>query len=314
MAQYTVLNDEDLKVILAQYGIKNILSYKVLRGGSENTNYVINTQNKNLALTICEQKSIEKSTELATLLEHLDKNEFSTSKLIKTKEGNLTSVWKNKAVILKEFLEGDIMEDLSGNMLFSLGEQLAKLHQIKAPDYLPKTVSYGLERFDEVKMYAPESSFYAWLKNTQEYIEFYINDSLPKALIHSDIFYNNIIVSPDKKNATIMDFEEACYYYRVFDIGMMIIGTCNDGSSVNHSKVTSLLKGYQKQNQLLEIEKEALQAFAIYGATATAFWRHQNFNHVNFNSEKKDSYLEMKNLADNLMNIPKKEFKKCNKK
>ena len=75
-------------------------------------------------------------------------------------------------------------------------------------------------------MYAPESTFYKWLKEIQKYIESYISTDLPKALIHSDIFYNNIIVNKDSEKATIMDFEEACYYYRVFDIGMMIVGTC----------------------------------------------------------------------------------------
>ena len=30
----------------------------------------------------------------------------------------------------------------------------------------------------------------------------------------------------DARRATIMDFEEASYYYRVFDIGMMFIGIC----------------------------------------------------------------------------------------
>jgi homoserine kinase type II len=308
MAHYTVLNEIDIQAILINYSTEKVLFYKVLSGGSENTNYLINTECRSFVLTICEQKSSKEATELASLLEYLNHNKFSTSILIKTITGALTSVWNDKPVMLKEFIDGDVVEDLSESLLTYLGRELAQLHQIKAPNYLPQMVAYGLERFDEVKVYAPDSSFYIWLKKTQEYIEDHINNDLPKALIHSDIFYNNIIVEKDGKRATIMDFEEACCYYRVFDIGMMIIGTCVDKETVNLSKVSSLLVGYQQEIKLLEIEKKALKAFTVYAATATAFWRHQNFNHVNIILEKKGHYLEMKLLADTIINLPDHYF------
>lgn len=308
MAQYTVLNDLEIQTILAHYGTEKATSYKVLSGGSENTNYLVNTKNGSFVLTICEQKSIREATELASLLEHLKLHKFSTSILVKTITGTLTTLWDNKPVMLKEFIEGDIVPGLSENLLIFLGRELAQLHQIKAPDYLPNTVAYGLERFDEVQVYAPDSSFYKWLKSTQNYIENHMDIELPKALIHSDIFYNNIIIDRDGKQATIMDFEEACYYYRVFDIGMMIIGTCRDENTIKSNKVACLLEGYQQEIKLLEIEKKALKTFTLYAATATAYWRHQNFNYVNIIPEKKDHYLEMKLLADTIMNLSDNYF------
>jgi homoserine kinase type II len=303
MTQYTVLNDIGIQTILAHYGVEKLTSYTVLSGGSENTNYLVNTENKTFVLTICEQKSIQEAKELASLLVYLKSNTFSTSILVKTITGALTTEWNNKPVMLKEFIKGDIVQDLSESLLIYLGRELAQLHQIKAPDYLPQAVAYGLERFDEVQVYAPKSSFYTWLKSTQKYIEKHIDIDLPKALIHSDIFNNNIIVDKEGKQATIMDFEEACYYYRVFDIGMMIIGTCSHEATINLSKVASLLKGYQGEIKLLEIEKKALKAFTVYAATATGYWRHQNYNYVNVVPEMKDHFLEMKNLADYIMSL-----------
>ena len=308
MAQYTVLNDIQIQTILAHYHTEKVTSFKVLSGGSENTNYLVITKNESFVLTICEQKSMQEAIELASLLVYLKQNNFSTSVLVETIKGTLTTVWNDKPVMLKKFIEGDIVEDLSKNLLINLGRELAQLHQIKAPDYLPKSVAYGLERFDEVQVYAPDAEFYKWLKCTQHYIEKHIDSDLPKALIHSDIFYNNIIVEKEGKQATIMDFEEACYYYRVFDIGMMIIGTCRDKDIINLRKVTSLLEGYQQETKLLEIERKALKAFTIYAATATAFWRHQNFNYVNVIPEKKEHYLEMKLLADYTMNLSDNAF------
>jgi Ser/Thr protein kinase RdoA (MazF antagonist) len=89
---------------------------------------------------------------------------------------------------------------------------------------------------------------------------------------------------------------------------MMIVGTCCEKEVVNLDKVVSLLKGYQQENKLLKIEKASLKAFTVYAATATAFWRHQNFNHINIIPEKKEHYLAMKLLADAIMSIPDDDF------
>lgn len=305
MAQYTVLNDTDIQTVLRHYFVGKIVSYKVLTGGSENTNYLVKTEDKAFVLTICEQKSLKEANELASLLDYLALHNFETSKLIKTAKGELIATFKDKPVILKAFIEGDIIQDLSENLLVYLGQNLAQLHQIKAPNYVPKTLNYGsIDRFDEVQVYAPDSTFYNWLKKTQHYIESHIHPELAKSLIHSDIFYSNIIVSTDRNKATIMDFEEACYYYRLFDIGMMIVGTCRSGQTINRNKVRHLLSGYEQHTKLLKIEKNALKAFTVYAATGTAFWRHQNFNYINIIPEKKDHYLEMQLLADTIMNLP----------
>lgn len=172
------------------------------------------------------------------------------------------------------------------------------------------TLSFGLEKFDEVTVYEPDSGFLKWLKETQALIESFISDELPYAMIHSDIFSDNIIVSKDGKIATIMDFEKATYYYRLFDIGMMIVGTCCDAGEVSLDKAKSLLTGYQKHITLVEAETKALQVFTAYGAAATAFWRHQNFNYVNVDKKMKDHYQAMQNIAINVLKIPSYEFKK----
>ncbi len=122
-------------------------------------------------------------------------------------------------------------------------------------------------------------------------------------------FFNNVIVSKDGKHATIMDFEDTCHYYRVFDLGMILIGTCSHGESLSLSKAGHLLKGYQQKIKLLELEKNVLQVFTAYGASATAFWRHQNFNYVHIDATLKDHYLAMKNLADHVMDLPSRRFK-----
>lgn len=304
MAQYTVLNKEDINSIMVQYDVENVTSYKVLSGGSENTNYLVVTKTGKYVLTICEQRSAQKTSELVYLLEHLASHDFATSKIIRTANNEPITHRNNKAALLKAYIPGQIIEDLSSKILEFLGQELGKLHKIEVPDYLPNKVSYGKESFKEIELYANNSSFHNWLNEIYKYIMEHISPSLPKALIHSDIFYNNVIVNDDETSASIMDFEEASYYYRVFDIGMTIIGLCSEMEMVNLEKVSFLLKGYKREIKLQGSELNSLKAFTVYAAAATAFWRHKQFHYTQPDPAMLNHYLTMRNLADHVKGLP----------
>lgn len=310
MSQYSVLNIDEIIEICKGYGIETVNSFSVLSGGSENTNYLIAAGNRQFVLTICEQKSTQSAQELACLLEHLAENKFETSKLVRTTENKKLSAFNSKPVMLKCFLEGEILKDLPTHILQVIGAQIGRLHKIEPPTYLPKILNYGKEFFNEVSHYAPGSIFELWIKEIEDYIQPYFSKKLPKSLIHSDIFYSNVIISKDESKARIMDFEEAANYYRIFDVGMTIVGLCAHSNTIDLNKATSLLKGYRQEIALLEIEKNALQAFTVYAAAAMTFWRHRNFNHINPDPKMYDHYLGLKVVADFAKAIPSKDFQK----
>lgn len=295
-------------MILSNYDITELRSCNILSGGSQNTNFEVVTEKGKFVLTICEEKSVEDTVNLACLLEHLASNNFITSTIVRSSKNEPICLWKGKPLMLKSFLEGTIMEVLPNHLLESVGRELSKLHQIEAPEYLPAVISYGKENFDAVAEYAPGSPYYIWLKNIEHYIEQYIHPDLPKALIHSDIFSSNIIVGEDERTTTIMDFEEVTYYYRVFDLGMTIVGLCREGKSINFEKMNALLKGYYQGLQLQETELKALQPFTVYAAAAMSFWRHKHYNFTFPNPTFKDHYLELKHIADHVKDLPSEVF------
>ncbi|MFK7934975.1 MAG: homoserine kinase [Saprospiraceae bacterium] len=307
--QYTVLNLAEINDFIQQYDIDECTSAKVLSGGSENTNYLIRSKSASYVLTVCEQKTIAEATNLALLLGHLATHDFSTSKVIPTKKRELISVYQNKPVLLKTFLPGTIQPDLSPNLLTLIGIQMGKLHQISAPDFLPKTLSYGIGSFDEVAIYAKDSPYDKWLQAIKQRITPDLTSTLPQALIHSDIFYSNVIISKDEREVVIMDFEEATEYYRIFDVGMAIIGLCRTDKIVDLGKVTSLLQGYVQEVDLTKEEQAALQSFTIYAAAAMSFWRHKNFNYTNPTPAMFNHYLELKKVADGLCELNASCFK-----
>jgi len=304
VAQYTSLTRHEIETISASYSIINISSFEVLSGGSENTNYLINAENGKYVLSICEQKTEEKARDLAHLLEHLDKHHFKTSKIIRTRDNEPLTLWKGKPILLKKFVEGKILKDIPLHLIELTGRELGKLHKIEAPEYLPVQLNYGKEQFVNVEKYAANSSFDIWLRQKLEYVSPYFTSNLPKALIHSDVFSDNVIVSEDESSVVIVDFEESACYYRIFDIGMMIIGICGEGKTVNLEKAKYLLKGYGHEIRLLDLELNALQAFTVYAGAAMTFWRHMNFNYTRADPKLSDHYLGLKVLADYVEELP----------
>ncbi len=307
MSALTELNHQQISNVLQPYGLA-LDTFKLLSGGSENTNYCVSTSSGDFVLTICEQKSIQSCNHLAQLLDFLQASNFASSQCIKTTAGEAISLWQQKAVILKSYLAGSIVKDIPNDLLTLLGQQLAHLHSLAAPSYLPKNVSYGKEKFSQVSEYAAGSDFEHWLKMIANKVSQIDLDKLPKALIHSDIFYNNIIIDEAQQRATIMDFEEASYYYRVFDIGMIIIGTCFTGNQLCLSKARALLAGYQSKISLHSIEVQSLQVFTAYAAAGTAYWRHMNYNFLNFDQAMTEHYKAMQDFADQALAFAPNEF------
>jgi len=301
MHQSTELNEIEIREILAKFDIHNISSFELLSGGSENTNYLVKSENGKYVLCIFEQKTEKNAKDLAYLLKHLEINNFNTSKLMHNSDSESVIIWKDKPIIIKTFIEGKIRNDLSPHLLKLIGKELAKLHQINAPEYISDQLNYGKEQFVNVKKYSANSEFDIWLKNILEYIDPYLKLNLPKSIIHSDVFWDNVIIGENDNSATIIDFEESVNYYRLFDVGMTIIGICGEEKFINMEKVKHLLEGYQSEVQLLEDEINSLKAFTIYAGASMTFWRHQNFNYVKPNSEMSNHYMKLKVLVDDMV-------------
>lgn len=304
MAQYSSLSRQQIEEVIGKFITNKVKSFEPFSGGAENTSYLVTTEAEELVLTIFEQKSEKQITELALLLEHLASFDFKTSIIHRNRSYQPIDFWEGKPVMLKNYIRGNVTMDLSASALELIGKELGKLHKVPAPDYLQKQIAYGREEFQKVKKYAPGSDFDGWLEEKMEYLTPYFSDDLPKAFIHADVFYDNIIVSENEKSVQIMDFEEAAYYYRNFDIGMIIIGVCGENKIINFEKAKSILKGYELEIALTDLEISSLRAFTIYAATAMTFWRHINFNYTNPTPGMEEHFLGLKVYADFMSEQP----------
>ena len=112
MTQYTIVTQQEIETIAAEFSILNVYSFTILSGGSENTNYLLKAENGNFVVTICEQKTEQKATELAHLLEYFKEQGFKSSIIIRTINNKPISLWNDKPIMVKKFLEGKVIDDL----------------------------------------------------------------------------------------------------------------------------------------------------------------------------------------------------------
>jgi homoserine kinase type II len=303
MVVYARLDRSAVEGLARRFGIGDITAFSVMGGGRENTNYCLETKTGKYVLTLCNQKSLKHVTNLARLLVYLTDQGIRTSRVVVPPKEPIVLLHDEKPVMLKRYIDGDVTANLSGNLLFQLGEEMARLHEIPAPSYLPQSFPYGRSYFPEVINSNLGHAYIGWLSEKNSYLQQRIPQHLPMALIHGDVFFDNMIIQGDQLVA-IIDFEEACHYYRSFDLGMVIVGACRDRQGISFEKAGRFLRGYQKETTLQSIEQESLKAFAVYAAVATSFWRFRHYHLRRPEPQLYDEHVEMQTLADTISEYP----------
>jgi len=307
VARYAQLDRSAVEGLARRFGISDITAFFVMDGGRENTSYCVETSSARYVLTLWDQKSLQQATNLANLLVYLTDRGIRTSRVIVPPSEPIVVLHDEKPVMLKRYVDGNVSADLTGNLLVQLGEEMARLHAIPAPSYLPQSFPYGRSHFPEVTDSNLGHAYIDWLSEKICYLQKRIPQHLPRALIHGDVFFDNVIVRDDQLMA-IIDFEEACHYYRSFDLGMAIAGACRDRQGISFEKAGRLIRGYEKETTLQSIERESLKAFAVYAAVATSFWRFRQYHLLRPEPQFYDQHVEMQTLADTISEYPDSSF------
>ena len=315
MATYTKLNKRDIQSLADNYDLK-IVEFSPLDGGSGNSSYTLKTQQSSYVLTVCDGKELDEVFKMGQLLLLLEAHNVPCNRLISPMNSQILTTFatddKVKPVMLKDYIEGQVVEQLDETMLSQVGRQVALLNQIPSPDYLPTNHPYGRQLFPKVVGLNIDAKYESWLTEEIDYLEHNIATNLPRGLIHGDLFYDNLLFDPLSGMPggfkAIIDFEEACNYHLIFELGMGILGTCVNDITVDLNKARSFVDGYQQVRLLAQIEKESLQFFVRYAAVATSYWRFNKYNIEEPNEEKAGHHWQMVRISNEVAEISTTSF------
>jgi homoserine kinase type II len=309
MVIHTDLTEKEIAKFGELFNLGPVKDFYPLKGGSSNSNFLLITKKGKYVLTICEEKTLEQVRPLIALLQHLEAQNFHTSKVLKSRNGEFLLETDNKPVYLKSYIEGLVPRKLSLTSLEYLGKMIAKLHKIQVLDSIPDAYSYWLNYFTEVATSSSSHPYIDWLNQKSQVFEELLPTDLPRGLVHGDIFTDNLVEGTHGQ-IIIIDFEAVSHAPFIFDIGMALIGVCSEKNTISFRKAKALIKGYQQEREFNQMEKNAIKLFTIYAATAISVWRFRLF-HLKIPTLKKfHRYQHMVDIADSLIQIKNSVFMK----
>lgn len=269
MAVYTDISEDDLKHFIAAYDAGELLSYKGIAEGVENSNFLLHTSKFPLILTLYEKRVDRGDLPFFLgLMQHLAASGLSCPLPLPRRDGEMLGELSGRPAALISFLEGMWLRKPEANHCREVGKALASMHLAGADFTIPRPNALSLagwrELWDKAEARADEveTGLSGEVRGEMEYLEAHWPKQLPSGVIHADLFPDNVFFIGDKLSGLI-DFYFACNDLLAYDVSICLNAWCfeKDGA-YNITKGRALLEGYQSVRPLSAEELQALPVLA----------------------------------------------------
>lgn len=279
MAVYTDLGTERLADLIAAYDVGSLISAKGIAEGVSNSNWLIETSGRRgvagdvsarFILTMYERR-IETADLpfFLDLLDHLSAAGCPVPRTIHDREGASFRMVDGKAVALIEFLPGVSPTAPSAPQARAVGVALARMHRAaqdfgrhRANDLGPNENCATLEACGEDTLARIDPALSEMLAPARRIAADWPDD-LPRSIIHSDLFPDNVLMLGDGVSGLI-DFYFACTDAMAYDLAVTHAAWCfsKDGGRFDAALGHELVGGYESVRPLERHERDALPLLA----------------------------------------------------
>jgi len=265
VAVYTDVAAEDLAAFLAGYDIGELLSYKGIAEGVENSNFLVHTSAGNYILTLYEKRVAAKDLPFFLgLMEHLANRGITCPLPIHNRAGEALGKVAGRPGAIITFLDGLWIRRPSAAHWAALGDALAKMHLagLDFPRKRRNTLSVDGWRplFEHCRDRANEvqRTLRDLIEKELATLERDWPRGLPQGVIHADLFPDNVFFLGETLSGMI-DFYFACTDALAYDIAVCLNAWCFEiDHSYNVTKGKALLQAYSRVRPLSEAERDAL--------------------------------------------------------
>jgi len=257
MAVYTDVTDEELQQFLAGYRIGNLLAYKGIAEGVENSNFLLHTSEGFFILTLYEKRVAAGDLPFfLSLIEHLAARGLTCPQPVRSQRGEALGRLADRPAAIFTFLDGMWIRRPSVAHCGAVGDALGKLHVAGADFGMTRHNGLSVEgwrplfeaagaRADTVQKglgQAIESEL-VWLERDWP-------RDLPQGIIHADLFPDNVFFLGDRLSGLI-DFYFACTDALAYDVAICLNAWCFElDHSYNITKGRALLNRYMRARKL----------------------------------------------------------------
>jgi homoserine kinase type II len=269
MAVYTDVGAEELGAFLNGYDIGELLSYKGIAEGVENSNFLVHTSRGHFILTLYEKRVAASDLPFFLgLMQHLANRGITCPQPVKSRAGAVLGEVAGRPAAIITFLEGMWIRRPAAGHCAAVGETLAKLH--RAGGDFPYRRANALSVAGWRPLYAAvagrcdtiQPNLSAALAAELGEVEANWPGDLPQGVIHADLFPDNVFFLGDKLSGLI-DFYFACTDAFAYDLAICLNAWCFESDhSYNVTKGKSLLQAYGAVRPLSAAERQALPLLA----------------------------------------------------
>jgi homoserine kinase type II len=269
MAVYTDVSADDLTRFLSVYDIGELLSYKGIAEGVENSNFLVHTSAGNFILTLYEKRVAEDDLPFFLgLMEHLAERGITCPQPVKNRQGGVLGKIAGRPAAIVSFLDGLWIRRPSPSHCSAVGEALARLHLAGADFKQKRANALSIESWRPLYEHAKvrgdsvRQGLCSEIEMELDALEKSWPRRLPQGVIHADLFPDNVFFLGDKLSGLI-DFYFACTDTLAYDVAVCLNAWCFESDhSYNVTKGRSLLNAYGKVRALSEAERNALPVLA----------------------------------------------------
>jgi homoserine kinase type II len=269
MAVYTDVAAEDLAEFLTHYEIGELLSYKGIAEGVENSNFLLHTSRGAFILTLYEKRvAVDDLPYFLSLMAHLAERGVRCPQPARNRNGEVCSTLAGRPAAIINFLEGVWPRRPNPVHCAGVGRALASMH-IAGRDFPlfrenPLSVRGWRPLFDLAAPRADsvQAGLHDFIARELDHLEASWPAGLPVGVIHGDLFPDNVFFLGDKLSGLI-DFPFSCNDILAYDVAICLNAWCFEPDhSFNVTKARALLNGYGGERKLSASEQEALPLLA----------------------------------------------------
>jgi homoserine kinase type II len=270
MAVYTDVAADELAEFLTLYDIGELLSYKGIAEGVENSNFLLHTSAGSFILTLYE-KRVERSDLpfFLGLMTHLVLHGINCPQPVTNRDGEALGMLAGRPAAIITFLEGIWPRKPNAIHCAGVGAVLAKMH-LAGRDFSmlranALSVAGWRPLFDAAAARADElqHGLRDFIAAELGYLEGGIwPRDLPQGVIHADLFPDNVFFLGEKLSG-IIDFTFACHDTLAYDVAICLNAWCFEPDhSFNVTKARAFLNAYARERKLSQAEQDALPLLA----------------------------------------------------
>jgi homoserine kinase type II len=269
VAVYTDVSAEDLAKFLADYDLGELLSYKGIAEGVENSNFIVHTRRGYFILTLYEKRVAASDLPFfLALMEHLASRGLTCPQPVRNRAGNAAGTLAGRPAAIVTFLEGMWLRRPSASNCAAVGDALAKLHVAGADFPMRRQNALSLDGwrslYNGVKGKADvlQPGLCETIAAELTHLEKAWPRDLPQGVIHADLFPDNVFFLAEKVSGLI-DFYFACTDLLAYDVVVCLNAWCFEPDhSYNVTKGRKLLQAYARVRPLSRPEWAALPLLA----------------------------------------------------